>query len=457
MSLTIILNFLVFIGLLILISKSSGVNLKPSRKIFLGLLAGIIFGVILQNIYGVDSTELSNTLEWTNIIGDGYLSLLKMVTIPLILVTLISATSQIKNLSSIGKIGGLIIGILFITALMSSTISAIVSSAFSLTAEGLTMGAREVGTGAYFTGRLEDISNDNAASLLTSYIPSNIFSDFSGARPISILAVIVFCILFSIASQKAINEAPEFQKTFMQISDISQKVVMSLLAMIMRISPYGVMSLMTKLAATMQLTDIMGLGKFVIAAYLAIAIMFLIHYGLINLSGYDPKKYFKAAFPVLMVGGASSSASSCIPLTIEAQTNKLGVPKTIATISAAFGASNGQNACGNIFPTMLAIMIAPTVGINVDFEFIITLILVVTVSSFAIAGYGGGWPNAVLVAFPIMGLPIEMAGVLIAVDPLIDKARTALNISGAMVSGVITNQLLNASTTETTDQQSEKG
>ena len=457
MSLTIILNFLVFIGLLILISKSSGVNLKPSRKIFLGLLAGIIFGVISQNIYGVDSTELSNTLEWTNIIGDGYLSLLKMVTIPLILVTLISATSQIKNLSSIGKIGGLIIGILFITALMSSTISAIVSSAFSLTAEGLTMGAREVGTGAYFTGRLEDISNDNAASLLTSYIPSNIFSDFSGARPISILAVIVFCILFSIASQKAINEAPEFQKTFMQISDISQKVVMSLLAMIMRISPYGVMSLMTKLAATMQLTDIMGLGKFVIAAYLAIAIMFLIHYGLINLSGYDPKKYFKAAFPVLMVGGASSSASSCIPLTIEAQTNKLGVPKTIATISAAFGASNGQNACGNIFPTMLAIMIAPTVGINVDFEFIITLILVVTVSSFAIAGYGGGWPNAVLVAFPIMGLPIEMAGVLIAVDPLIDKARTALNISGAMVSGVITNQLLNASTTETTDQQSEKG
>lgn len=439
---TIIVNLIVFTALLLLVWKSSKAGENTSRKIFLGLCVGILFGVTLQVFYGIETETVTGTLEWTNIIATGYLNLLKMITIPVIFVTMVAAIFRLKNISSLGKISGLIFGILFITAIISSAVGVGTASIFDLSAVGLNMGDREIGTGAYFTSRLTEVSNVTVPSLITDYIPRNIFSDFTAARPLAVLGIIVFSIIFGIAIRKTKEENPGFNLTITSFIDVSENIVMSLLKMIMIISPFGVMALMTKLAATLNAADILYLGKYIIAVYVAIAIMFAIHAGLLNFFGISPGKYFKAVLPVLVIGGATSSASSCVPLNIETQINKLGIAKGIAVISATFGATNGQNACGNIFPTILAVMIAPLVGITVDFNFMMTLIVVVAVSSFGIASFGGGWPNAVLVVFPIMGLPVEMAGILITVDPLIDKARTALNINGAIVVGAITDQIL---------------
>ena len=452
---TIIVNLIVFAALLLLVWKSSKTGENTSRKIFLGLCVGVLYGVSLQVFYGIGTEALTGTLEWTDIIATGYLNLLKMITIPVIFVTMIAGVFRLKNISSLGKISGLILGILFTTAIISSAVAVGTASIFDLSAVGLNMGDREIATGTYFTSRIVEVSNVTVPSLITDYIPRNIFSDFTAARPLAVLAVIVFSIILGAAIRKAKDENPDSSLTITSIIDVSETIVMSLLKMIMIVSPFGVMALMTKLAATLSAADILYFGKYIIAVYVAIAIMFVIHAGLLNFFGFSPRKYFKAVFPVLVIGGATSSASSCVPLNIETQINKLGISKAIAVISATFGATNGQNACGNIFPAILAIMIAPLAGITVDFNFMMTLIVVVAVSSFGIASFGGGWPNAVLVVFPIMGLPVEMAGILIAVDPLIDKARTALNINGAIVAGTITNQILNKNETIAISQPAE--
>jgi len=129
-------------------------------------------------------------------------------------------------------------------------------------------------------------------------------------------------------------------------------------------------------------------------------------------------------------------------LNVEIQSERMGHSSAIANLSATFGASIGQNGCAGIYPAMLAVMVAPTLGIDpMAVNFLMPLLLVTTLSSLGIAGVGGGATFAALVVLPAMGLPITVVALLISIEPLIDMARTALNVSGAMIAGAVTHRL----------------
>jgi L-cystine uptake protein TcyP (sodium:dicarboxylate symporter family) len=129
---------------------------------------------------------------------------------------------------------------------------------------------------------------------------------------------------------------------------------------------------------------------------------------------------------------------AAIPLNVETQTQRLGVDEETANMSATFGTSIGQNGCAGIYPAMLAIMAAQVMGIPVDLGFIIQLVAVIAIASFGIAGVGGGATFAAVAVLTIMGLDITVVAILVSIEALIDMARTALNISGSMLSGVVT-------------------
>ena len=201
---------------------------------------------------------------------------------------------------------------------------------------------------------------------------------------------------------------------------------------------------MTKVVATSNSSDMLNLIGFIFASYLAITVMFVIHAILVSLFGVNPKSYFKHIWPVLTFAFTSRSSAATIPLNVEAQVNKLRVPPAIANLSASFGATIGQNGCAGIYPAMLAVMVAPSVGIDpMDINFILSLVAMIVVSSFGIAGVGGGATFAALIVLPSMGLPVTIAALLISIEPLIDMARTALNVSGSMTAGTIASRILN--------------
>lgn len=140
---------------------------------------------------------------------------------------------------------------------------------------------------------------------------------------------------------------------------------------------------------------------------------------------------------------------------METQTKKLGVSDGIANLSASFGATIGQNGCAGVYPAMLAVMIAPTVGIDpLSWDFIVTLILVVMISSFGVAGVGGGATFASLIVLSTLNLPVALVGLLISVEPLIDMGRTALNVNGSMTSGLLTSKILKENDRDTFNDQS---
>ena len=172
--------------------------------------------------------------------------------------------------------------------------------------------------------------------------------------------------------------------------------------------------------------------------------MFIIHGALVFIFGVNPFTYFKKISTPLLFAFTSRSSAATIPLTIETQITKLGIPESIASFSANFGATIGQNGCAAIYPTMLAIMSALMIGINpFEISWLATLVLVVTFSSLGVAGVGGGATFAALIVLPIMNLPITLVALLVSIEPIIDMARTALNVSGAITAGTITSQVLN--------------
>lgn len=444
MSLPFVLNVLIFAALLLLLAQSRHKQWSLAKKVLFGLVLGVIFGLALQLIYGPNNPVLEKSISWFNIVGNGYVQLLQMIIMPLILASILSAVAKLHNASSLGTISVLTIGTLLFTTLIAALVGVLVTNLFGLTAEGLVQGTQE-------TARLSTIENNyagkianlNVPELILSFVPKNPFAELTGSKPTSIISVVIFAAFLGVAALQLLkDDQPKGQRVLMAI-DTLQVWVMKLVRLVMKFTPYGVLALMTKVVASSNITDIIKLGGFVVASYLGLLIMFLVHALLLSLTGVNPLKFFRKIWPVLTFAFTSRSSAATIPLNIEAQTRRLGIPESIASFSASFGATIGQNGCAGLYPAMLAVMLAPTVGINpLDPLWIVTLVGIVTISSAGVAGVGGGATFAALIVLPAMGLPVTLVALLISVEPLIDMGRTALNVSGSMTAGTITSQLM---------------
>ncbi|WP_100752397.1 L-cystine transporter [Vibrio salilacus] len=443
MSVAVIASLAIFLGILVFLYTQQNKQNSLSRLVLLGLVFGSSFGLALQLVLGEGHPAISQTLDWVNVVGRGYVGLLKMVIMPLVLVSMIAAVVKLEKGGALGKISGLTISVLLATTAISALIGIVITQAFGLSAEGLTEGARETARMAALESRAGKVSDLSIPQMLVSFIPTNPFADLTGARSTSIIAVVIFGVLTGIAARKVMAEKQELESPIRTFVDAAQSIVMRLVKMIMALTPYGIAALMAKVVATSSAADILNLLGFIIASYVAIALMFVVHGILVSFVGVSPKEYFQKIWPVLTFAFTSRSSAATIPLNVEAQINQLRVPPAIANLSASFGATIGQNGCAGIYPAMLAVMVAPSVGIDpMDINFIVSLIAIIVVSSFGIAGVGGGATFAALIVLPAMGLPVTIAALLISIEPLIDMARTALNVSGAMTAGTITSRLM---------------
>ncbi|GKX54660.1 L-cystine transporter tcyP [Leminorella grimontii] len=444
MNIPLTINVLVFVALLVLLAQTRRTQWSLAKKVLVGLIVGVLFGLGLQFVYGVDSPVLKESISWFNIVGNGYVQLLQMIVMPLVFVSILSAVAKLHNASSLGKISFLTIGILLFTTMIAAFIGIMITLAFGLTAEGLVQGAQETARlGAIESNYIGKVANLTTPQLILSFIPKNPFADLTGANPTSIISVVIFAAFLGVASLQLLKDDEAKGQRVLTAIDTLQSWVMKLVRLVIKLTPYGVLALMTKVVASSNVQDLIKLGSFIVASYIALALMFVVHGILLSFTGINPLKFFRKVLPVLTFAFTSRSSAASIPMNVEAQTRRLGVPETIASFSASFGATIGQNGCAGIYPAMLAVMVAPTVGINpFDPMWILTLVAIVTVSSAGVAGVGGGATFAALIVLPTMGLPVTLVALLISVEPLIDMGRTALNVNGAMTAGTITSQIL---------------
>ncbi|MGN7286941.1 L-cystine transporter [Shouchella rhizosphaerae] len=438
LTLLIIAIVLAVAGLLFYMQKK---HVSFSIRVLLALGAGVVYGLLLQFFFAPDSSVIQQSMDWVNILGTGYVRFLQMIVMPLIFISILSAFTRMTLTKNLGKISALILGTLIATTAIAAAIGITASSVFQLEAIDIPAGEAELSRGDALE---ESYAGMEAATLpqqIVELIPANPFLDLTGERPTSAIGVVIFSAFLGVAYLGVRRKQPEAADTFKGIVDALYAIIMRVVTLILRLTPYGVLAIMTRTVATSDLQAISTLGTFVLASYAALIVMFVIHLIILAVTGLSPITYVKKAFPVLAFAFTSRTSAGALPMNIQTQ-KKLGVPEGIANFAGSFGLSIGQNGCAGIYPAMLAVMIAPTVGQNpLEPTFILLLIVVIAISSFGVAGVGGGATFAAILVLSALDFPIALAGLLISIEPLIDMGRTALNVSGSMVSGIFTSKV----------------
>ncbi|ABW18374.1 L-cystine transporter [Alkaliphilus oremlandii] len=438
----VILNIMIMAGLIYGLLFLKKRNVSFTTRVLLAMGIGILYGAALQILFGSASDVVKESNAWFNIISNGYVRLLRMIVIPLIFVSITSAliNQESKNL---GKMATQIIAILVITTAIAAFVGATTSSVFKLDATGMQIGQSEMAAGEKLETRLEDFKSKPLQEQIVEIIPTNPFYSMTGQGSSSTLSVVVFASFVSIAAIGIRKSKPESAVFFSNLIKSLHDVVMRIVTMILRMTPYAVLTLMARMVSTSNFTEILRLINFVIASYVALFIVFVVHLIILAIFGINPITYIKKAATPLMFAFSSRSSAGTLPITIETQIDKMGVPSGHANLSASLGTSIGQNGCAGVYPAMLAIMIAPTVGINpMAPAFLIKLIIVTALASFGIAGVGGGATFAALTVLSAMGLPVGLVGLLIAIEPLIDMGRTLVNVSDSIVAGLVSSKLM---------------
>lgn len=443
-------NLAVFAALLYLLFWMQKKYYSFAKRVFTALGLGVLYGLAMHFLYTKGAPSLVNTVAYIDIVGTGYVKLLQMIIMPLIMVSLISAIIRLKEGSSLGKISALSIGMLVITTMIAAFVGIVVAHLFGLTAEGMVAGSAEAARGSYLEATQSNLGNLSFAQMIIDFIPANPFLDMTGARKTSTIGVVIFSVFIGISAMGVAKKKPDLFKSFEHFMQVAHAIVMRLVTIILRLTPYGVLALMAKMVTISEFAEIVKLISFVAASYVALIAMFIIHLIIITATGLNPIQYVKKIIPVLIFAFTSRSSAASIPFNIRTQTQGLGISEGVANFSASFGATIGQNGCGGIYPAMLAFMIAPTMGVDPwTLSFILPLLVIIAISSFGVAGVGGGATFAALIVLSAIDFPVALAGLLISIEPLIDMGRTALNVSGSITAGTVTARVLGEIDTET--------
>ncbi|AMY05786.1 L-cystine transporter [Staphylococcus condimenti] len=437
----IILNIIVFLLLIIGLFFMAKKHVAFSKRVFAALGIGIVLGTILHLAYGSDSKIITTTTDWFSIVGDGYVALLQMIVMPLIFISIVAAFTKIQLGEKFAKIGFFIFVFLIGTVAVAAIIGIISALVFGLDASSIDLGSAEHARGTEISQKAKEMTASTLPQQILELLPSNPFLDFTGQRTTSTIAVVIFATFIGFAYLRVARKQPDNGHIIKRAIEAVYAVIMSVVTFVLRLTPYGILAIMASTIATSDFGAIWTLGKFVLASYAALITMFIIHLIIVGLLGLNPWRYLRKTAEVLIFAFTSRSSAGALPLNVQTQKSRLGVPEGIANLSASFGLSIGQNGCAGIYPAMLAVMVAPVAHVQVDFQFIITLIAVVVICSFGVAGVGGGATFAAILVLSTLNLPVALAGVLISVEPLIDMGRTALNVNDSMLAGAGTAKL----------------
>lgn len=436
-----LINIIVLVIFIVILHIMARKHISFAKRVFTALGIGIVFGVLLHLAYGTHSNIITSTSDWFNIVGQGYVALLQMIVMPLIFISIVAAFTKIQIGEKFAKIGSLIFIFLIGTVTIAAIVGVVYALVFGLDASTINLGNAEQARGSEIAKQAKDLTAHTLPQQILELLPKNPFLDFTGQRATSTIAVVIFASFIGFAYLRVARKQPDHGELLKRAIDAIYSLVMAIVTFVLRLTPYGVLAIMANTLSTSDFGAIWTLGKFLIASYAALITMYIIHLIILSLLGISPIRYIKKTLEVLIFAFTSRSSAGALPLNVQTQTRRLGVPEGIVNFAATFGLSIGQNGCAGIYPAMLAIMVAPVANVEIDLQFIVTLIAVVIISSFGVAGVGGGATFASILVLSTLNLPVALAGVLISVEPLIDMGRTALNVNDSMLAGTGTAKL----------------
>lgn len=443
MSFYILINILIFAVLIAILYVMQKKRVDFIFRVLGALILGLTLGFLLRSLYANNTEVIDKTIVWYNVVGNGYVRLLQMLVMPLIFVSITMALININSKSNLKKMTLSIIAVLMITTAISALVGIFVAKGFGLDASKLQSLVGDISQGSSnYEGRLESFTSKPVPQQLLEIIPTNPFSALAGFGGSPTLSVVFFSALIGVSALGLKKKKTEIFDFFLKIMQTLHNIIMKIVAFVMKLTPFGVLALMSKFMAQSDLKAFAQLGQFLIASYIAIIIMLLVHTAILIMFGYNPIKYYSKAFTPLAFAFSSRTSAGTFPLTVSTLKYQMGISEGVSNLSASLSITIGQNGCAGIYPAMVVAMIAPTLGINVlETSFLIKVIIIIAIGSFGIAGVGGGATNAALITLSALNFPVGLVAVLLGIEPIIDMGRTMLNVNDGMITAAVTGKV----------------
>ncbi|WP_419865516.1 dicarboxylate/amino acid:cation symporter [Cellulosimicrobium funkei] len=380
-----------------------------------------------QDAAGEVPNGLTTTLDT---IGSSFVTLLKAVVPPLIFTAIVASIANLRTVTNAARLAGQTLLWFAITAAISVAVG--------------------IGLGLLFQpGNRASVSLDAASEpgrtgtwldFLNGLIPGNVLglgastqvevSDAGASASTSVnfnvLQILVVALVIGIAALKSGKKADPFLAFNRSALAIVQKV----LWWIIRLAPIGTAGLIGYAIAAYGWTSLASLAWFAVAIYVGLAVvLFVVYPILLRTNGLKVSSYFKGAWPAIQLAFVSRSSIGTLPVTQRVTERNLGVPSEYASFAVPLAATTKMDGCASIYPAISAIFVAQIFGIDLSITDYLLIAFVSVVGSAATAGLTGAIVMLTL-TLSTVGLPLAGVGLLLAIDPILDMGRTAVNVAG---------------------------
>ena len=398
---------------------------RPSfgLQVAIGLAAGLLLGLAARSIGG----ETNWLIEALGTVGTIFVQLLKAIVPALVFTAIVASIANLGALQNGARLAG--------KTLLWFAVTARIAVAIGLALGLLLEPGRHAGIPA--TAAASPGSVGGWTDFLKGLVPANLFgltasttiaTDGKAATALgfNVLQIVVLSIVIGIAALKA----GEAGKPFLAFVGSALQIVRVILRWIIALTPIGTAALIGTAVARYGWEALAPLGQFALAIYLGLGlVLFVVYPLLLRANGLSPARFFAAAWPAISLAFVTRSSVGTLPVTEEVVTERLGVPRAYASFAVPLGATTKMDGCAAIYPAIAALFVAQFYDIPLDAFDYALIVMVSVLGSAATAGVTGATVMLTL-TLSTVGLPLEGVGLLLAIDPILDMGRTAVNVAG---------------------------
>ena len=394
-----------------------------AAQVLLALVLGVALGLVARDLGPVaDGTPnwLTSTLQT---VGSTFVTLLKVLVPPLIVTAVIVSIANLKQVSNAARLAG--------QTLLWFAITALIAVSLGIGLGLLTQPGRNSSVDVAAQAAPE--TTGSWWDFLTGLVPTNVLglqasagSDGSVGLSFNVLQLIVLAVAIGVAALK-VGEPAE---PFLALTRSALAIVQKLLWWVILLAPIGTVGLIGNAVASYGWESLGSLGVFAGSVYAGLAlVLFVVYPVLLRLHGLSPLRYFAGAWPAIQLAFVSRSSIGTLPVTERVTEQNLGVPRSYASFAVPLGATTKMDGCAAIYPALAAIFVAQFFGVDLGLTDYLLIVLVSVVGSAATAGVTGAVVMLTL-TLSTLGLPLAGVGLLLAIDPILDMGRTAVNVAG---------------------------
>ena len=400
-------------------------------KVLIGLALGLLVGFALGPTAGLVEPDLGSLVgNWLALPGMLFLASIQMIVIPLVFASIILGLASSENVDQLRKLGIVVVTFFAVTTAVAAAIglwiAGLLNPGSSLSDELLAQGVAAEAPAPLTPPGLNDLPET-----LIRLLPGNPLGSMVEGEMVQ---VVIFAVIVGVA---LVALTPGQSKPLLDLLTSLQQVCMTVVRWAMRLAPFAVFGLMARLTSQIGLDALLAMAFYVATVMLGLALLLLLYLAMIwSLGRYSPLAFLIATRELMLLAFSTSSSAAVMPLSIKTAVERLGVRASIAQFVIPLGTTINMNGTA-LYQGAAALFLAQVYGIDLSTGSMALIVVMAVGASIGSPATPGVGIVILATVLSTVGIPPEGVALLMGVDRILDMCRTAINVAGDLVAGML--------------------